>query len=74
MDIRIALLKLFLNNLTCGFDPVLLPASRTKIVKFALGVENCDKALVIGLSDNILRTHGNPIYLSMVNHIIILIQ
>ena len=74
MDIRIGALKLFLNNLTCSFNPVLLPASRTEVVKFALGAENCGKALAIGLSDNILHTHGNPIYLSMVSHIIILVQ
>jgi len=74
MDISIAPVKLFLNDLTCGFDPALLPASRAEIVEFALGVKNWDKRLAIGLSDNILHTHGNPIYLGMVSHIIILIQ
>ena len=74
MDICIGPLKLFLNNLMCSFNPVLLPASRMEIVEFVLGVENCGKALAIGLSDNILRTHGNPIHLSMVSHIIILVQ
>jgi len=74
MDISIGSVKLLLNNLMRSFDPVLLPASSVEIVEFALGVKNCDKGLVIGLSDNNLHTHSNPIYLSMVSHIIILIQ
>ena len=73
-DISIGSVKLLLNNLTHSFNPVLLPASSMEIVEFALGVKNCDEGLVIGLSDNNLHTHGNPIYLSMVSHIIILIQ